>query len=404
MKKWRIRELKYSYFRIFLTCFAIVALLFVIAKAIPTFVSEQNVESDIQSGAFLDVVRDTKSRAETWLFKSQAENGLFVYSFSPKNGEYSTQNNELRQLMGSRVVSEQSHNNPNALLLHEKNLAFMFKYWYKEDGNIAYIFYDEKSKLGANAMLLRTLVYSPKFEEYGKEAEKVARGILSLQNADGSFRPWLIEPDYEYDPAYLMTFYSGEAILALVEYGERSGKKEFTDAAKLASDFYLQKYVAELEENYYPAYVPWHTLAYSKLYKITGEQKYADAIFTLNDKLLELLDTANHKGRFFNPLTPQYGTPHSASDGVYTEGLAYAYEVALLEDDTVRAKRYRDALDLAVRNLASLQYRAPLSGSPLQFEVYNGAIRTSTDSAWARIDNAQHSIDAFTKILEVVRE
>lgn len=404
MKKWLKRMPKYSSPTLVLICFALIVVLFATAKIIPLILAEQKIEEDIRSSAFDDVVRDTKSRAEKWLFRSQTENGLFIYSFSPKNGEYSTQNNELRQLMGSRVVAEQSHDNRDILLLHEKNLEFIFKYWYKEDGDSAYIFYDEKSKLGANAMLLRALVYSPKFEEYSSQAEKVARGMLSLQNADGSFRPWLIEPDYEYDSAYLMTFYSGEAILALVEYGEKSGKKEFTDAAIRAADFYLQKYVVELEANYYPAYVPWHTLAYNKLYKITGEQKYADAIFILNDKLLELLDTTNYKGRFFNPLTPQYGTPHSASDGVYTEGLAYAYEIALLENDTVRAKRYLDALDLAVRNIASLQYRAPLPGSPLQFEVYDGAITTSAESAWARIDNAQHSIDAFTKILEVVKE
>jgi hypothetical protein len=44
----------------------------------------------------------------------------------------------------------------------------------------------------------------------------------------------------------------------------------------------------------------------------------------LNDKLLDEMlvfesDILDIVGRFYNPEFPQYGTPHSASDGVYTE-------------------------------------------------------------------------------------
>jgi len=48
------------------------------------------------------------------------------------------------------------------------------------------------------------------------------RGILSLIDKKGEFHPWLKEPDYEYDKDYLLTFYSGEAILSLVEYYEKN--------------------------------------------------------------------------------------------------------------------------------------------------------------------------------------
>jgi hypothetical protein len=58
-------------------------------------------------------------------------------------------------------------------------------------------------------------------------------------------------------------------------------------AVKLA-DYYIEKYVENIEENYYPAYVPWHTIALNKLYKINKNKKYSEAIYILNDKLLEI--------------------------------------------------------------------------------------------------------------------
>ena len=44
--------------------------------------------------------------------------------------------------------------------------------------------------------------------------------ILSLQNEDGSFNAWYIEPDYDYNEERLLRFYSGETILALIDFYE----------------------------------------------------------------------------------------------------------------------------------------------------------------------------------------
>ena len=263
---------------------------------------------------------------------------------------------------------------------------------------------ENKSKLGANAMLLRTLVYSPFFDEYQEEASALAEGILKLQDdTTGAFQPWYIEPWYEYDSDYLLTFYSGEALLALVEYYEKIGSGEILDSAILSADFYIDRYAEKIEENYFPAYVPWHTLALNKLYKITAEEKYADAIFVLNDKLLELQNIApGLTGRFYNPETPQYGAPHTSSDAVYTEGLVYAYEIAKLAEDMERENRYRDAITIAFDNLEWLQYQEEVSEFPVEPRRYLGALRTKAESLWIRVDTTQHAVDAFTKLLEVL--
>ena len=341
-------------------------------------------------------INNSLNPAEKWLTSNLKEKGCFNYIYDPSTGEYPNKNNMIRQLMASRLLAELCQTNSSLETFHQKNLDFIFEYWYEEDNETGYIFYDNKSKLGAIAMALRTLIYSPFFDDYQEESTKLANAIFSLQNTDVSFEPWYIAPDYEYDKDYLLTFYSGEAILSLVEMYIKTNDSIYLAAAVKSQDFYIDRYVVHLEDNYYPAYVPWHTQSLNKLYKITGEKKYADAIMILNDELLKIQDTndCSTLGRFYDPMHPEYGSPHSSSDGVYIEGLAYAYEIARLINDTKHQNKYKIGIMLGVHNLISLQYDS-------SDDKIDGAIRYNIDDYHIRIDTTQHTIDAFRKILDV---
>jgi hypothetical protein len=219
--------------------------------------------------------------------------------------------------------------------------------------------------------------------------------------------PFLQEPDYTYDSDYLLTFYTGEALVALLEYFEKIKDEKLLEIIKKSQEYYIKKYVIELDSNYYPAYVPWHSISLNKLYKITKDIKYAKATFTLNDKLLDLLDRTEHVGRFFNLATPQYGAPHASSDGVYTEGLVYAYELAFLVKDKERIAKYKEALELAFNHILSLQFTSENSKGFPEPERAIGAFRiyrtspsapfTERPGANVRIDTVQHILDAFRK-------
>lgn len=355
-----------------------------------------------QTAALATSIETASTSGLSWLVKNMSSKGLFTYLFDPVVGSTSTNNNELRQLMASRTLAAASASDESLLVAHQKNLDFIFAHWYHTDGVRGYILYEDKSKLGANAMLLRTLVYSPRFDAYRTEATQTAKGITSLIQADGSFAPWFKEPTYSYDADYLLTFYSGEALLALAEYYIRTNDRSVLEPINRAVAFYLDAYVTDLDQNYYPAYVPWHTMAYATLYKHTKEQRYADAIFTLNDKLLELLDTSETVGQFYNPQTPQYGTPHSSSDAVYLEGLAHAYEIAVLTQNTERAHAYQEAILIAAQHLLSLQYTNPIMVYAAEPSTYIGGIRIGSDRPSIRVDTTQHAVDAFQKLLEVL--
>jgi len=402
---WMSREfnVKIVVFTVF--CVLIVSLFSFYVLYISKNINSEKKHQDNGVHRVLDLndVEVSLDLAEQWLVSNLKEKGCFNYIYDPSTDEYSSSNNMIRQLMASRVLAELSQDNVSLQVLLQKNLDFMFDYWYKEDGDKGYIFYSDKSKLGAIAMALRTLVYSPFFDDEQVEAKKLANCILYLQNNDGSLEPWYIEPGYDYDKDYLLTFYSGEAILSLVDLYLKTNNDVYLDAAILSQDYYVDRYVTHLEDNYYPAYVPWHTQSLNKLYKITEKEEYADVIMVLNDELLKIQDTTNNAtlGRFYNPSHPEYGSPHSSSDGVYTEGLAYAYEIADMIDDEYHKEKYSNATALGVHNLISLQYTESNTGSVLYPEKVIGAIRYGIDDGRIRIDTTQHTIDAYMKVLLV---
>lgn len=341
-------------------------------------------------------LKDMYNLSVQWLISNIKDKGIFQYIYNPVTKIYPSKNNMIRQLMASRVLADFAQNNHTLKSIHQKNLDFIFTYWYQETNDMGYILYNNKSKLGAMAMALRTLVYSPFYKTYELEANKIANTILHLQNQNGSFEPWFVKPNYSYDKSYLLTFYSGEAILSLLEYYQLTKKPNILQKAILAQNYYLDKYVTHLSDNYYPSYVPWHTMSLYELYLITKNKTYANAIITLNDKLLELQDTSNlvTLGRFYNDSTPEYGSPHSSSDAIYTESLAIAYKTASKINDSYHLKKYKKALVLSIHNLLSLQYHT-------KNEKLRGALRYNKDDARIRVDTTQHTVDALNKLIQL---
>jgi len=354
-------------------------------------------------------VNESFNAMSGWISANLNDEGFFNYLYFLGSGSYSTSNNMIRQLMASRFLAELAGEDEAYLDLHRRNLEYVFENWYLRDGDFGYIYFSDKSKLGATAMALRTLAYSPLLDEYGVEAGCLANTLIGLQNEDGSFKAWMIEPDYAYDEDYLLTFYSGEAILALTEYYGRTGDERFLDAALKSQNYYLVEYVDRLGENYYPAYVPWHTMSLYRLYQITGNESYVDAVFILNDELLKIQQTEKPEfidvwGRFFNPRYPQYGYPHSSSTGVYLEGVTYAYELARERNDTARMKTYGESVRLASLNIINLQFDSENTYYLNRPERVLGAIRVGVAQNSIRVDTTQHSADAFKRILTVFTE
>ncbi len=358
-----------------------------------------------------------RERGEKWLLTNIQDDGFPPYLYYPStNSQFGQERNaDLREALASRVLSSYASKNNSLVPTNKKNLERLLQMYMEKDGQ-GYMWYWNESKLNTNALALRAIVASPLFDEHSHEAEMLAETILSHQYPNGSFSNWFIPLgterdisfltwDGKYEESYFVAFSSGEAILALTEYYLKTKNQKYLDAAILSQDYYLKEYVDNLKLNYEPAYVPWHTQSLYNLYLITGEKKYADAIFILNDELIALQDTVGEfsfdfKGRFFNPRMPQFGSPHSSTDGVYTEGLSYAYRIAVLTNDAIHADLYRERILLSIDNLARLQF----NGANMYYVRYpakvEGAMRSSITNNIIRVDNTQHMLDAMDAFLD----
>ncbi len=354
-----------------------------------------------------DKIAGSLALAEEWMLSNLNKKGYFNYQYDTSKGEYYNGNNTIRQLLSSRWLAEESSRNEELLQMHRENLDYIFENWYREDGDFGYIVYKNKSKIGAIGMALRTLAYSPYFEQYSEEAVKIANTLQYLQGEDGSLRAWYIEPGYSYDEEELLTYYSGEAILGLIEMYEKTGEKEYLNAAVKSQDYYVGEYVDRMDENYSPAYVPWHTISLYKLYMITGSSEYRDAIFKLNDKIIQMQNQdgkpyIDFLGRFYDPEHPEYGVPFSGSTAIDVEGLTYAYELARAEKDYERMYNYEKSILLGAHNVINLQF----DGTDMYYlshpERVKGALRFRVDDNRIRIDTTQHAIDAFSRVLGVL--
>ncbi len=358
----------------------------------------QSGKSYATRNQFLNTVSESYQHAKKWLINNIRDEGIFVYLYDPVNDTYAAENNMTRQLMASRLLAGLAFENTALRQVHKKNLEFIFAHWYRENENgLGYMLFDNQSELAANAMALRTLVHSPFFAGYSNQAQKIAEGIVSLMNQDGSLKPRFRAADPEINE----DLYSGAAILSLAEYAAKSDQGKYLISAITAQEFYLNQFITHLDQNNFPAGMPWHTISLANLYEMTSRDEYAGAVFRLNDALIKFQDTTQVIGRFHPPAYLKTGPPDSSTDGVYTESLAYAYELAKQKNDFMHQAAYKNVIQLSVKHLTSLQYTKEYSMDSEKKDKVDGAFRISAENQQIRVDCTQHVMDAYRKIMEV---
>lgn len=188
---------------------------------------------------------------------------------------------------------------------------------------------------------------------------------------------------------------------------EKGDEKLLTQFNK-SVDYYYGHY-HQIKPN--PAFVPWHTQAYYRVWKISQDVKLKTAIFRMNDWLVETMQEwdghgvlADEKGRFSSEAKP-FGPPHASSTGVYLEGLIDAYRLAVDVKDGLRAKRYRTAMVRGIRSLQQLQFKDSIDAYYVKNpDAVLGSVQTSVSDNTIRVDNVQHNLMGLIQILETLTE
>lgn len=345
--------------------------------------------------------RQTAELMAHWLFNSVQPDGRMVYLYQPSEGLEGKGNNMIRQFMATVSLVRWSNAHPERKELEDKiqrNFAYNFKNFYREIDGVGVIEFEGSRKLGAMALAALAIHESKLRAQYSRQYQNLLLGILRMWQPDGSFRT-----HYQSAQNDNQNFYPGEALLLWAALLEEKYDQEVFGRFMLSFNYYYNVY-HQRERN--PAFVPWHTQAYYRVWKLTKDRRLEKAIFKMNDWLVTTMQQwdqggvlADERGQFFSPVHP-YGPPHASSTGVYLEGLIDAYRLAAAVKDKQRAKTYRIAMVRGIRSIQELQYKDDYDlfyvPNP---QVVRGGVRTNNSENVIRVDNVQHALMGFINIL-----
>ena len=160
-------------------------------------------------------------------------------------------------------------------------------------------------------------------------------------------------------------------------------------------------------------FVPWQTAAYTEAYLQTREQPFADFVLEMNDWVcgFQHVQLDPHHPLWLGGFrestdgSPLAGAPQVTS-ACYAEGLAEACRVARQAGDRTRYQRYREALELCLQFLNTLQYTEANTQHFADWyrPVLVGAFHASHQDGNLRIDYTQHAVSALVQYLTYGRE
>ncbi|NVK55075.1 MAG: hypothetical protein HWE26_05625 [Alteromonadaceae bacterium] len=355
-----------------------------------------------------DVSRDSvtrmSNRLASWLVNNTSKTtGETQYKYWPSLDAFSQSNNMIRQFMASYALQVWANRQQDESLrsLAQQNLQHNLDAFYKTEEDIGYIEYNGKRKLGAAALAALAIFTSPQRDDFSQSYNGLANAIAGQWQPDGMFRTFIRQERND-----VHNFYPGEALYYWAHVIEQEGP-----TSPLLDKFMksARTYMAWHKSARNPAFIPWHTQAYFKVWQVTKDPFLAQSIKQMNDWLVVVMqgyeehlgyEYPDFEGRFYFP-DGGFGPPHASATGVYLEGLIDAWLLAKLTGDEARQELYRLVIVKGIRHAMQLEFtddaqmyyirnkQAVLGG--LRSQVYNNEIR---------VDNVQHNLLALLKIID----
>lgn len=217
------------------------------------------------------------------LMSMNLNNGKFIYGVRTNTGNELTSYNILRHAGStwSLIVYYKTNPSENLKEVIENSIDYLINNYLIKYNKQIYFVEEKKTdeiKLGGNALTLLMLseyndVFNDnKYEEY---AEKIANGIIYMQQEDGSYHH-VLNLDGSLKEIYRTVYYDGEATFALLKYYSITDNAKYLDSAKKTIDMFLEKNYEKYRDH-------WISYAMNEFVKYNMEEKYIE--FAINNYL-----------------------------------------------------------------------------------------------------------------------
>ncbi len=340
-------------------------------------------------------------RLSQYMVYRQLETGLFTYEYEPGADQYSETNSIVRQVGAVTALSAHAKWSGSAASLAATDLAIRYHLQgltrIRGVNNAAFIATaDHSNKLGVTALLCLAMALHPEADRHADVREKLAGGMLRLQQPSGMFIT-------AFPPALnieAQAYFPGEALLALAaQYGLKPSGA-ILDAFDRAVLFYGDYF----RETPSPAFVPWQVQAFSLMARHTKRKDYADFVFHLTDWLAaKQLTKANCPWPEMRGGIASYSPGRAGvSTSSYLEGFAAALVLARSVNDAARVERYEQVVRQAARFVMQLQVRKEEAYFMRNPKDAVGGVRASPSLNLLRIDHCQHALTALLSTRQVL--
>jgi hypothetical protein len=334
-----------------------------------------------------DMILDRILNAGNWYLSNiNTQTGLLEYEYYPIKNVYSGMNSELRQLASLWIMCKLYNFTKDACYLPIINQTFDYYLSYKIDEKDFSHINVGNDNIANNGFIILALCEYDKYPDSNKLIESLAKGIIFKQRDNGSY-----DLCFSSNSTSGILYYPGEAMLGLMKCYQKTKNSSYLKSVENGFNYYQEYW----RNNKNDPMIPWHSQAYKILYEFTGEKKYADFIFEMNDWLVNSRQTLENSD-FKDELGGFYSIP-GASTSVYLEGVNDAYNLACFLNDTYHIDFYKKSIRLGVYFMLQTQYT---NNNIFYFENPDrafGGFRSSLIQDKVRVDNVQHAVNALIK-------
>ncbi len=375
-------------------------------------ITKKYIQDAIIAGAdWLARNQVTKIKRKTYIYKYRS-------TYYPSKDIYSVSGNLVDQSMAAAALAYAGNSLGYKLYIHSAKRAIDYllkKVKYTKNGEYPYVYYNGEGSLGANAGLLLTIIYL-KDEEFINLGVKIANSILYLLNKDGSFKTFY-ESTTPNKWKNFQDIYPGQALLSLVKFYKIKPQREYLEALEKAYNYYYNYW----KNNKNFDFPPWQISAYSEMYRITKEKKYADFVFEMADWMIKSGQQHNEYS-IYKDYVGGFGSPPSIKTACLLMGLIDAYDIACILNDKYRMNIYKKCIKMGMHFILNLQYKPedlyyinikntkrskniwdyPWRSTP--YSRTKGGFRFSLYSNMLRIDSTYYALFTLTKALQYIDE
>lgn len=244
-------------------------------------------------------------------------------------------------------------------------------------------------------------------EKYLVSAKLAGDWLIKMQTPKGPMKPYC-----KYTNGKLICgekislLYNGQSLSALSRLYKITGEEKYLNSAKKIASFFISEYEREkgfIEDEYRkknPISNAWVVMSLIEFYKVQTKENYKKIIFELSDLILEKQNKDERDILNHGSWQLSYST---SGIGWLAEVMTEVYRFCL-EEKNKDCQKYQDSVIRAIRWLIQNTYSKENTSSLPNPERALGSLFWNKDNKFVRTDSVCHALNAYLRIMPYLKE